>query len=420
MRTVNGTISVPGSKSLTHRALITAALASGESVLENILLSEDTRYTIEALKGLGAGISLSGDKATIQGTGGKFPGSTHRKEIFLGNSGTSYRLLLSVSALAEGEYLLTGTQRMCQRPVGELVRALRRLGVDASFVRKENFPPVLIRASGIKGGRVEICGTESSQYVSSLLLAGPYMSQGVTIQIRGDQVSRPYIGMTVKVLEGFGIPVERMDHTCYRVRPGRYVPRRYLVEGDVSSASYFWAAAAVTRGTVTTLNIRPLDTAQGDIAFLDILEDMGCVVTKEAGRVTVRGRTLRGVDVDMASLPDMVPTLAAIAPFAKGVTVIRNVRHLRYKESDRLQAVATQWRRLGLLVEETEDGLIIPGNQKALKGAIVDPHDDHRIAMSLAVISLRTPDLEIRNRACVKKSFPGFWQLWHRMTGYGL
>ncbi|MBW2027814.1 MAG: 3-phosphoshikimate 1-carboxyvinyltransferase [Deltaproteobacteria bacterium] len=414
---VRGRVKIPGSKSVSHRALIAAALASGVSVLDNLLICEDTLYTVHGLKELGAKISLERQRAQVWGTGGRFCRNTRRKEIFLGNSGTSYRLLLSVCALAQGEYVLTGTARMRQRPVGGLVSALRDLGVKVSCREREGFPPVLVRAGGIKGGGTRIRGIESSQYVSSLLLSGPYMNDGLRIQILEKQVSRPYIGITVNLMEDFGVRVERSGDSIYGVRPGkRYSARHYVVEGDVSSASYFWAAAAVTGGTVVTENIAPFVTVQGDIALLDILEDMGCVVTREANKVTVRGNPLTGVDVDMGSLPDMVPTLAAIAPFAKGRTVIRNVSHLRHKESDRLQAIVTQWRRLGIPVEELDDGIIIRGVQGDLKGACVDPHGDHRIAMSLAVISLNVPALLIKDNGCVGKSFPTFWQLWQPLA----
>ncbi|MBW1998310.1 MAG: 3-phosphoshikimate 1-carboxyvinyltransferase [Deltaproteobacteria bacterium] len=418
MRPVYGSIKIPGSKSLSHRALIAAALASGESVIDNLLLCEDTLFTANALKEIGARISFEGRSTRVFGTGARFPRISKEKEVFLGNSGTTYRFLLSAFALAQGEYLLTGSSRMNLRPVGDLITALRSLGVQAVYQGNEGFPPVLIRARGIPGGSVEITARVSSQYVSSLLLAGPYMEKGLELTVLGEQVSRPYIGATVGVMKEFGVDVERKSDFHYRVPPGqRYVSRNYSVEGDVSSASYFWAAAAVTGGTVTTENIAPFATLQGDIALLDILGQMGCTIVREGNRVTVHGKPLSGVQVDMGEMPDMVPTLAAIAPFAKGATVIRNVRHLRYKESDRLRSIATEWRRLGVRVEELEDGLIVPGTQRDLKGVQVDPHEDHRIAMSLAVISLMVPGLIIGDKDCVDKSFPGFWQLWQTWFG---
>ncbi|MBW2066833.1 MAG: 3-phosphoshikimate 1-carboxyvinyltransferase [Deltaproteobacteria bacterium] len=417
IRPVHGSIKIPGSKSLSHRVLIAAALASGESTIDNLLVCEDTVFTINALKELGTRISFEGESARVFGTGARFPRNREKKEIFLGNSGTGYRLLLSVFALAQGEYLLTGSSRMNQRPVGELITALRNLGVQAVYQGNEGFPPVLIRARGIPGGPVEITAKVSSQYVSSLLLSGPCMAKGLELTVLGGQVSRPYIRVTIEVMKEFGVEVERKSVSWYRIPRGqRYVPRNYSVEGDVSSASYFWAAAAVTGGTVTTENIAPFTTLQGDIALLDILGEMGCTVVKEANRVTIHGKPLRGVEVDMGGIPDMVPTLAAIAPFAEGRTVITNVSHLRHKESDRLQAITTEWRRLGIRVDELDDGIVIHGGEGHLRGAAVDPHNDHRIAMSLAVISLMAPGVIIRHKDCVNKSFPSFWQLWQQLA----
>jgi 3-phosphoshikimate 1-carboxyvinyltransferase len=305
---------------------------------------------------------------------------------------------------------------MRQRPVGDLVTALRQLHVDASCVKQNGCPPVLVRAGGIPGGEVEIAGSESSQFVSSLLLAGPYASRGIGVRIAKDLVSKPYVDMTVDVMEQFGVRAERDGYRYFRVHPGQpYQPREVTVEGDASSASYFWAAAAVTGGTVVTDHIQPLSTKQGDIRFLDLLEEMGCRVERASDHVVVRGGALNGIEADMGSLPDMVPSLAAVALFARGETSIRNVRHLRYKESDRLRAVAGEWRRLGGRVDEMEDGLVLHGEEK-LCGQEVNPHNDHRLAMSLAVVGLKVPGVRITNEDCVTKSFPQFWELWDRLS----
>ena len=409
---IDAVVKIPGSKSVTHRALIASALARGESQLDAFLASEDTLYTLNALRQMGVQIAIEDDRAVVSGTGGIFSPRTERKEIFLGNSGTSYRLLLSIVALAKGEYILTGAPRMCRRPVGDLVKALQEVGVEASCPDQEGFPPVLIRAKGIRGGKVKIAGGQSSQYVSSLLLAAPYAEQGMEIEVTGNLVSKPYVDVTIDVMEAFGIPVLRDGYRYFRVSPGRlYRPRRYTVDGDVSGASYFWAAAAVTGGTITTENIHPHDTRQGDIALLDVMEEMGCSVRRGRDRVTVRGGPLAGVEVDMGSMPDMVPTLAAIALFAEGKTVIRNVPHLRIKESDRLEAVALEWSRLNGRIEELPDGLIIHGKHP-LSGAVVNPHADHRLAMSLAVVGLKVAGVRVEDEDCVEKSFPSFWNLW--------
>lgn len=413
---IAATVSIPGSKSVTHRALILAGLAEGESQLYKFLECEDTVYTMLALRRLGIHLSGAGETMSVRGTAGMFAPRAEAKEIFLGNSGTSFRLLLTVFALARGGFLLTGTPRMRRRPVGELVTALNSLGVDASCAEAEGFPPVALRARGIRGGKVQMAGSRSSQFISSLLLAGPYAEKGIEIEVTGSLVSRPYVDLTVDAMERFGVSVVREGYRYFRVISGRgYQAREYTIEGDVSSASYFWAAAAVTGGSVTTTNVYPETTRQGDIGFLSILEQMGCAIERGADRVAVRGGRLSGVEVDMGSIPDMVPTLAAIAAFAEGDTAIRNVAHLRDKESDRLRAVAVEWRRLGISVKELADGLIIPGGTRP-SGAVVDPHDDHRLAMALAVLGLRTPGVKIRDEQCVSKSFPDFWELWDRLS----
>ena len=408
----NVEVGIPGSKSITHRAIIAASLATGKSLLRNFLDSEDTVYTAETLKKLGVDITFEGENLQILGTGGNFPPVTERKELFLGNSGTSFRLLLSVVALGRGEFVMTGTPRMLTRPIGALVTALNSLDVEASCIEKNSCPPVLIRAHGIRGGRTQIAGNQSSQYLSSLLLAGPYTEKGLEIEVTGELVSSPYVDITTDVMEQFGVEIERDGYRYFHVPSGKgYVAREFTIQGDASSASYFWAAAAVTGGIVTTGNIHPFITRQGDIKFLDVLEKMGCRIERRPDRVIVHGGSLSGIDVDMGDMPDMVPTLAAVALFAEGETRIRNVHHLRIKESDRLHAVALEWAKLGAQVEETDDGLIIHGKGN-LKGSDVFPHDDHRIAMSLAVIGLKVSGVKIQDEDCVGKSFPRFWELW--------
>ena len=412
---LDATVMMPGSKSIAHRALIAAGLAKGESLLDEDPSCEDTRCTINGLRELGIPISDCGNKMKIVGTGGEFYPSAGMKHLYLGNSGTSYRLLLSTVALAKGQYTLTGTARMRERPIRGLVRALNKLGVEASYGGHDGFPPVCINARGIRGGAVEIEGDTSSQYVSSLLLAGPYTQNGVEIDVKGRLVSSPYVDVTIDVMNEFGVTVERDRYRHFRVKSGQmYRPCHSRIEGDVTNASYFWAAAAVTGGTVTTENVYPLATKQGDIGFLPILEDMGCRVERKVDRVVVQGGTLSGIEADMSAMPDMVPTLAAIALFAKGKTTIRNVSHLRHKESNRLWAIASDWSRLGGRVEELNDGIIIRGGER-LSGTVVDPHDDHRLAMSLAAVGLRVPGIRIRNERCVNKSFPRFWELWDRL-----
>jgi 3-phosphoshikimate 1-carboxyvinyltransferase len=408
-------VRMPGSKSITHRAIIAASLANGKSVLNDFLKCEDTLYTIHALQQIGVTITMDESSLIVEGRG-RMPGTgAITQTIYLGNSGTSFRLLLSVVALCRGDFLMTGTQRMQQRPIGHLVAALNRLGVDVSCVKRDGCPPVRIRASGIRGGRVSLRGDQSSQFLSSLLLSGPYADADIDVEVTGELVSSPYVDMTIHVMDQFGIRVDREHYHRFKIPSGqKYRPREFGVQGDASSASYFWAAAAVTGGTIVTCNIHPYTTRQGDIRFLEILERMGCTIEKGSDRVTVHGRDLSGIEVDMNDLPDMVPTLAAVALFARGRTVIRNVAHLRHKESDRLHALALEWGRIGAHVRELPDGLIIEG-EAPLTGSLVDPHNDHRLAMSLAVVALRLPHLDIQDKGCVEKSFPTFWSLWDRL-----
>ena len=412
---VNATVEIPGSKSLTHRALITAGLARGTSRLKNVLICEDSLYTINGLQELGIRTTLDGDDARVMGTGGKFSRTDRIKEIFLGNSGTSFRLLLSTVALSRGEFILSGTPRMHERPIGGLVTSLSQMGVNAWCPQKKGYPPVRIRSRGIPGGKVSIPGDQSSQFISSLLLAGPYAENPVEIEVIGNLVSRPYVDLTLDVMAHFGVNVFREDYHYYKIpNDKKYRPCPMSVEGDVSSASYFWAAAAVSGGTITTRNIYPHTTRQGDIGLLEIFKKMGCQVQSEATGVTVSGGPLRGTVADMNSMPDMVPTLAAVALFAEGRTVIKNVAQLRHKESDRLKAVTREFSRLGAHIHEHSDGLTIEGEQN-LHGCGVDSHDDHRMAMALAVVGLKVPGLVINNSGCVHKSFPRFWDLWQSL-----
>jgi 3-phosphoshikimate 1-carboxyvinyltransferase len=384
-------------------------------VLNDFLKCEDTLYTIHALRLLGVTVTMDKSSLSVEGMGRTLGAGVLSRRIYLGNSGTSLRLLLSVAALCRGDFLITGTERMQQRPIGPLVEALKRLGVNASCVEQDGRPPVRIQAAGIRGGRVTISGDQSSQFLSSLLLSGPYADTDIRVEVTGELVSSPYVDMTIHVMDQFGIRVDRDHYHRFKVPSGQaYSARQFTVQGDASSASYFWAAAAVTGGSIATCNIHPYTSWQGDIRFLELLERMGCTIERAPDRVTVHGGDLSGIQVDMSDLPDMVPTVAAVALFAKGRTIIRNVAHLRHKESDRLRALALEWGRIGGRVKELPDGLIIEG-EAPLTGTLVDPHNDHRLAMSLAVVALRAPHLDIQNKDCVGKSFPTFWRLWDRL-----
>ena len=410
-RQVQATLTLPGSKSYTHRALMAAALAAGESVLTNALAAEDTELTAQALAQLGAGIDWQGTTIRVTGRNGRWlPAAL---PIYLGNSGTSMRFLTALAALGEGQYLLTGTERLCQRPLGELLEALAQAGVRAVSDRGDGCPPVRV-TGGLTGGRTQLSGGTSSQYLSALLFIGPLAPKGLKIDITGELVSRPYVDLTLEVLGNFGISYYREGYRYFELPGGQsYLPREYEIEADASSASYFWAAAAVTGGRVTITNLS-LESSQGDAAFPEVLGRMGCAVESTPAGLTVRGGPLQGVTVDMATMPDLVPTLAVLAAFAAGDTVITGVAHLRHKESDRLAAVATELAKMGIAVRETADGLIIRGGTP--RGALIHTYNDHRIAMSFAVAGLKTPGVTIEDPECVAKSFPEFWQFFRRLS----
>ena len=404
---LNATVSVPGSKSYTQRALIIAALAEGRSTVQNPLIAEDTGYVMEALKALGAEIVVAGHEVTIMGTGGHLqnPGG----EIYLGNNGTAMRLLTGVVALGRGSFTLTGSPRLCQRPIKPLLDALTTMGVDARTKNTDGYPPVIVHAHGLQGGKVTFADIESSQYISAMLICAPLAENDTVIELQGQIPSLPYVDMTVDVMEAFGAEVIKEAPFRYWVKSGQqYHGRGYPIEGDCSSASYFFLAAALCKGTIRVQHINPR-TLQGDIELLPIMERLGCSVNRGEDWVEVVGGELPAGDYtfDLGGMPDMVPTLAAMAAVRPGRTVITNVPHLRMKESDRLAALATELKKMGVRAEEREDGLVIEGNSP--HGAEIETYNDHRIAMSFAILGLVVPGIRIKDAGCVDKSFPGFW-----------
>ncbi len=408
LRNLDASVPIPGSKSFTQRGLAVASLAEGKSLLQNALLSEDSTYLMEALRNLGAEIRIEGKDIQVTGTGGRLknPG----KSLYLGNNGTAMRFLTSLVSLGEGEYTLTGTERLCRRPIGALVEALRSLGVEASSRGEDGFPPVVVNAAGLPGGSVVFKDIVSSQFVSSLMICAPYARKETVIELEGPIRSYPYLEMTREVMEAFGVPVHRDLPNRFRVS-GReqYRSRGYRVEGDASSASYFFLAAAICKGRVRVENLTPR-TRQGDIGILTVLEELGCRVMRGDNWVEVWGGELKRGEYafDFGNMPDMVPGLAVLAARRFGRTLIRNVGHLRFKESDRLKALATELRKIGIPVQESEDGLAIEGGPA--KGAKIETYDDHRIAMSFAILGLAVPGISIQNPDCVGKSFPDFWE----------
>jgi len=408
---VEATLTLPGSKSYTHRALIAAALGAGESVLTNALKAEDTELTARALAMLGADLDWQGATIRVKGTGGGLAPTS--ESIFLGNSGTSMRFLTAVAALGQGTYRLTGTPRLCERPMGELLEAMGRLGGRATSEKGDNCPPIIVQGGSLTGGKTSLSGQVSSQYLSALLLVGSLSSQGVEIEITGELVSRPYVDITLDVLSDFGISHYREAYRRFFLPGGqRYRSRHYDVEADASSASYFWAAAALTGGRLTVTNL-DLESFQGDIDFLAVLARLGCHLTSSPEGLTVEGGPLKGIHMDMSAMPDLVPTLAVLAAYAEGETVVSGVAHLRHKESNRLAAVVTELQKMGVEAAETEDGLRILGGTP--RGALIETYHDHRLAMSFAVAGLKTPGVSIQNPDCVAKSFPDFWEYFEKL-----
>ena len=410
--TINVTVRVPGSKSLTQRALIAAALASGDSILVGPLASEDTSYTIGALRAMGIEIDTGDpERWLVKGTGGVI--TTPPENIFLGNNGTATRFLTSVAALGQGRIHITGDPRMAERPIAPLMEALQGWGVQLESDAGNGCPPLTVDAEGITGGRTILPEGKSSQYLSSLLLVAPYAQKQAELEVQGEVLSRPYVEMTLAVMADFGIRVEATPSlSFFRIPQGQYQGHEYKIEGDASGASYFWAAAAVTGGSVTVANV-PVPSLQGDAHLVPLLARMGCHVHKTGDGITVRGpEKLTGVEVDMGDMPDVAPTLAVVAAFAEGTTVINNVAHLRIKECDRVSAVVTELRKMGADVEEEPDRMIIHGQAGGvnLYGAEIETYHDHRIAMCFAVAGLRVAGVEITGEECVSKSFPDFWE----------
>ena len=412
---VRGSIRPPGSKSITNRAMVCAALAGGASTLSGVLDSEDTRVMADCLGRLGIRVDADwpGRTATVVGFGGRLPADS--ADLHVGNSGTTIRFLTAMAALGHGRYTLDGVPRMRQRPIGDLVAALRQLGAEADCKSPGGCPPVVINARGLAGGGVSVRGDVSSQFLSGLLMAAPCAASDVELVLDGKLVSTPYVHMTLAVMRSFGAEVVNHNDRRFEIpAPRSYRARLYEIEPDASAASYFWAAAAVTGGEVTVEGLSR-DSLQGDVAFCDCLAKMGCEVEHRTGGITVRGRSLSGIEVDMGPISDTAQTLAAVALFADSPTSIRGVAHIRHKETDRIADLATELRPLGAGVHEFPDGLRIePG---LLRPAEIETYGDHRMAMSLALVGLRFAGVTIKDPACTAKTYPGFFNDLEKLTG---
>jgi 3-phosphoshikimate 1-carboxyvinyltransferase len=404
-------VSVPGSKSYTHRMLIAAAFAKGVSALENALISEDTQFTIEALRQMGVQIEVNRTHVRVYGKGGHLEPCDAR--IYLGNSGTSMRLLTAAAALGKGTYTLTGNARLQKRPIKDLLDALQQIGIQARSVNGNGCPPIEVTGATIRAEQVDIHCQKSSQYLSALLLMAPCTRNGLEIHVIGEAVSRPYVDLTIELMKTFGIRVEREGYRKFRV-PGSQLYRagNYVVEADCSQAAYFWGAAAISGTQIKVMGVRP-DSAQGDVCFVDLLQQMGCRVSRKSDGIAVAGGPLRAIEADLVDMPDQVPTLAVVAAFARGTTVIKNVAHLKSKESDRLTATVNELKKMGIDANCSDSLLIVRGGRP--KGTIIDTYNDHRIAMSFAIAGLKVPGFSIRNEDCVVKSFPAFWRVFEEL-----
>ncbi|MEA5602531.1 3-phosphoshikimate 1-carboxyvinyltransferase [Nostoc sp. UHCC 0252] len=413
-RPVDATVEIPGSKSLTNRALLVAALAQGDSILENALFSEDSEYFVKCVEQLGIPITLNPHQAQIQvaGRGGDIPAK--QADLFVGLAGTAARFISALVALGNGEYRLDGVPRMRERPMGDMLTVLQTGGATVNFEGNSGFMPYTVYSKGFAGGNFSLKANQTSQQLSALLMIAPYAQQDTSIEIEGTLVSQSYVKMTCRLMADFGVEVNQIGDNQFQIKAGqRYQARHYTVEPDASNASYFFAAAAVTGGRVRVKHLTK-QSCQGDILWLDVLEQMGCEVKASDDYTEVTGpKQLQGIDIDMNDISDLVQTLGAIAPFASSPITIRNVEHIRYKETDRIKAVVTELRRLGVQVEEFPDRLKIePG---PITPAEIETYHDHRMAMAFAVTGLKVPGIIIKDPGCTAKTFPDYFTRFFKM-----
>jgi len=413
---------LPGSKSVTNRALLLAALSDGVSTLSNVLFSDDTLAMLNALKRLGFTLRIDEDGrvVTVEGRAGRIP--AREAMLHLGNAGTAMRSFAAVCCLGEGTFALDGIPRMRERPIGELIDALTALGANVVFLRDPGYPPVRIEASGLSGGEIEMGRTQSSQFISALLMAAPGMRRGLTVRFKGPITSRPYVALTVALMRRFGAEVDvAEDWSRLRVEPGTYQPvsgESGRIEPDASNASYFLGAAAACPGSRVAIAGLGRDSVQGDVSFVEVLERMGARVRVEANRVSVAhgGDPLRGVDRDMNAMPDVAMTLAALGAVARGGTWVRNVGNWRVKETDRMAAMQRELEKLGARVTvEADDFHVEPAPGERFSPAVVDTYDDHRMAMCFGMLGLIREGVTLRDPACVNKTFPDFFSFLDRL-----
>jgi 3-phosphoshikimate 1-carboxyvinyltransferase len=414
-RPIDAVVKVPGSKSLTNRALACAALADGESELVGALEADDTLAMVDGLQALGVEVLAHWDDSLVdvQGCAGRPPSQLALVNARL--SGTTSRFLLPIAALGTGTTRVDGDHGLRVRPMGDVVSAIRALGASATEVGAPGHLPIQIHGGPLAGGAVELPGDTSSQFLSGLLLAGPAMRTGLQVRVTTELVSRPYVDMTIAVMAAFGAHVEQPGPDRWIVEPGRYLGTTYHIEPDASAASYAFAAAAIVGGTVTVEGLGT-DSLQGDLAFVDLLERMGVTVDRQTDRTTVTGTgRLQGIEADLSQLSDVAQTLAVVAAFADGPTRVRGIGFIRGKETDRVGNVVAELRRAGVDAEEEQDGYVV--RPSALHAATIDSHGDHRMAMAFALLGLRVPGIRIADPTCVAKTYPGYWSMLERLRG---
>lgn len=413
----NGEVQIPGSKSLSNRILLLAALAEGNTRITNLLDSDDVRHMLNALQALGVHYRLSDDRRSceLEGLGRAFS-SEEALTLFLGNAGTAMRPLCAALCASEGTFTLTGEPRMYERPIADLVDALRPLGAQIDYLGEPGYPPLRISARGLTGGEVSIRGNISSQFLTALLMAAPLAGGDLSIRVEGELVSKPYIDITLHTMALFGVQVENHDYQRFVVRAGQSYrsPGEIMVEGDASSASYFLAAAAIAGGTVRVYGVGA-DSVQGDKAFAEVLEKMGAQVRYGPTWIEVTRGELNGVDLDLNAIPDAAMTIATTALFAKGPTAIRNVYNWRVKETDRLSAMATELRKVGAEVVEGEDFIEITPPAR-IQSATIDTYDDHRMAMCFSLAAFGDAPITINDPGCTRKTFPEYFELFRSIT----
>ena len=411
---ISGIVNLPGSKSLSNRILLLSMLAEGQTEIHNLLDSDDVRRMVEALEILG--IQFEEKRAenliSVSGTAGKIPVS--EATLMLGNAGTAIRPLTAAMTLGHGRFVLDGVTRMRERPIIDLVDGLSQLGANLRCLNDTDCPPVEVIADGLPGGKTRLSGAISSQYLTAILLVAPYAKSEVEIEIIDKLVSVPYVEMTMRLMRHFGVSVNHKDFQTFQIPRQNYQsPGKLYVEGDASTASYFLAGAAITGGSVTVKGCGT-ESIQGDSRFAEVLEQMGAKVDWGARQVKLTGSTLNGIDVDMNQMPDAAMTLAVTALFASGPTAIRNIYNWRVKETERLKAVSTELRKLGALVEEGHDYLVIHPPTR-IKIASINTYDDHRMAMSFSLVACGKSSVTICNPDCVSKTFPDYFEVLARL-----